>query len=178
MPRYTLRELRDAALEECPEAFQLVSDVSKFTLERRVVARADRPIWEQDEEQLVIHLAFYHKSMHNYHVYAAIDFSNSKITIYHGKPGDSLSPVHKLFPNPEKMQNSIVKFVKPFDLAIEHPLLKSNDVNRRIARKERRFRTVLLAQWAFLLAGQTNYIEHAKDDLLREFVSLCMHLQR
>jgi hypothetical protein len=180
MRRYKLGELRNTALEECAEAFQLVSDISNFSFERRVVARADRPIREQDDEQHVLHLAFFHSSKHNDRVYAAIDPNNSKIAVYYGKPGDSLSPVHKMFPDPIKVQNVIKKFVKPFDMAVEHALLKSHEENRRIARKER-FRAVLLAQWAFLLAGRINYIEHAefiKDDLLREFVSLCWHIQR
>ena len=181
MRRYTLHELRDAALQQCPEAFAFVSDISKFALEERVIARPDRLIWDQPQQQLVLHLAFFHTSIHKDRVFAAINPSNSKIAVYHGKPGESISPAHKLFPNPEKLQNFIVKFVEPFDLATEHPLVKSNEVKRRIARKERRSRAVLLAQWAFLLAGQIDYIEQTEtieDDLPREFVSLCQHIQQ
>lgn len=181
MRRYTLHELRNAALQECPEAFAFVSDISKFALEERVIARPDRLIWDQPQQQLVLHLAFFHTSIHKDRVFAAINPSNSKIAIYHGKPGESLSPAHKLFPNPEKLQNFIVKFVEPFDLATEHPHVKSNEEKRRIARKERRARTVLLAQWAFLLSGQIDYIEQTETiegDLPREFISLCQHIQQ
>ena len=130
MPRYTLHELRDAALQECRNTFQLVSDISTYTFERRAIAQADRQMRKQDKEQLAIYLAYWHSSKHDDRVYAVVDPDASEIAIYHGKPGDSLAPVHKLFLNPEKLQNYTKKSVKPFDLAIEHPLLKStNDVS-------------------------------------------------
>lgn len=179
MPRYTLRELRDAALKECPEAFQLVSDINTYTFERRVSFRADLHFFEQD----VLHLAFVQIGKSEDPVYAFINPVNSKVSILSGLPENGcLLPLPcPLTPDPNVMRN-FTRFVTPFDHAVEHPLPRSHEEHDGyIARKEKNSRIVLLAQWAFLLTGRIGYIENTgveESEILGEFVALCVHIHR
>lgn len=180
MQRSTLPELRDAALRECPEAFQLVSDISTFTFERRIAC----PAYGRTRQEVVLHLAYLRTRESEERVYAFINPVNSKVSFLSELPekGDLFPLVFTLIPDPNVVRGLITRFVTPFDLAVEHPLSRSReDQGGGAARKQMRLRAVLLAQWAFLLTGRIGYIEHKdvmKDDILREFVSLCVHIHR
>ena len=166
MRRYTLPELRDAALRECPEAFQLVSDISTFTFERRIVVPAVH-------KQVVLHLASVHTRKSDEPVYAFLNTVNSKVSFRNELPenGELHSLIFPLIPDPNVYRGVITRFVTPFDLAVEHPLSRSReDQSGSAARKQMHLRAVLLAQWAFLLTGRIGYIEHKdvmKGDILR-----------
>lgn len=182
MRRYTLPELRDAALRECPEAFQLVSDISTFTFERRAV-----PAYHYRRENVVLHLGSFQNEEYHYEgrIYAFINAVNSEVSILNVLPEKRF--LLPLFSPPisdiSNKRNIITRFVTPFDYAAEHPLPRSHEDSHDgyIARKEKNPRIVLLAQWAFLLAGRIEYIEHTgvkEGEILGEFVALCVHIYR
>lgn len=178
MRRYTLPELRDAALRECPEAFQLVSDISTYTFERRICFLED--FFEQD----VLHLAFFQTGKSEDLAYAFIEPANSEVSILSSLPknGYLLPLPFPLIPEPYVMRH-LTRFITPFDHAAEHPLPRSHEDSHDgdIARQEKNSRIVLLAQWAFLLTGRIRYIENTgvnEGELIGEFVALCVHIHR
>lgn len=177
MPSYNLLDIASYALANCPAAFRIVNDVSKYTFVRNLFVRDDGSTFEGH----ALHVGYLDRDPYGDCWYAVYDPFDRGIAMYHGRPDEELTPAGEPFARPTTA-NNISDTIYPFSLAMNHPLSTAKgEGNGVYARQQKRFRLLLLVEFAHLLTGRLKHIDLITPpgrSLLDEFVALCELMQR
>jgi hypothetical protein len=174
MAGYTLQYVESYARANCPAAFAIINDVVKYTFVKNTFVRGDESTFEGH----ALHVGYLDREAYGDCWFAVCDPSDGQIATYHGRPGDKLVPAGDPFARPATA-SSVADTVFPFCLAMDHPHLTAKD--NVTARQEKKFRLLLLIQFAHLLTGRLKHLELVsphRSDILGEFVALCELMQR
>jgi hypothetical protein len=173
MAGYTLQDVESYARANCPAAFAIINDV-KYTFVRNTFVRGDKSTFEGH----ALHVGYLDREAYGDCWFAVCDPSDGQIATYHGRPGDILVPAGDPFARPATASN-VADTVFPFCLAMDYPHSKAkDDVSTR---QEKKFRLLLLIQFAHLLTDRLKHLELVsphRSDILGEFVALCELMQR
>jgi hypothetical protein len=177
MPGYTLQDIESYARANCPAAFAIINNVSKYTFVRNLFVREDGSTFEGH----ALHVGYLDINAYGDCWYAVYDPLDGGIAIYHGWPDNKLTPAGEPFSHPATVKN-VSDTVYPFSLAMNHPFSTAKDKgDRNTARQEKRFRLLLLVKFTHLLTGRLKHIDLVtphRRDILEEFVALCELMQR
>jgi hypothetical protein len=180
MTHATLGDLESYAQDRCALGLRILSDISQYEFEQKVVFQESTRTARQCD---VLYVGFY-PDRPSTRVYAEFNHSTGQIVYYDGQKDVNISAVSealKIYPESACLPKDM-KHLEPFiTVAYLNSAGGSRKAPRTVAQEQNRKHLTLLIKFAYLLTGRVGSISHdsPKGWSVREmFVKLCTSVQQ
>ena len=168
---YTLSDFKSYALQNYPEAYEIIADVNSYSFERIT----HEPLLNPPEIEF-LHVAYWHNKRHEIPIWAKLSKTGNSVRYYYGKREKGVMITDEPYSN--KASANIRSYLAPYHSAAPQnysSTLHDKDTSQTAATRNR---LALLIKFAFLLTGRvTKVTSDNKNDLLLEFKKMCAFVQ-